>query len=114
MIKNYTVPMIGTIVNWETFSGDPNDPVRPCMLDTFSKNRKTSVRVSLVSVDFDNGEMDVRVEAEKPVHIALENFLKNSPEDIILGGRSRLIIPEGETRPKVFLKSKSASVQKTP
>ena len=70
-VRFYTVPVIGKVKDWKSFSGDPADPIRPTGLKQYGKIHDFSGvdpddrwrRISLVSVDPDSGTCEVRVHA---------------------------------------------------
>ena len=97
MIATYFFPMIGTMLDWETLSGDPNDPVGPA----FPYAEATawgSYRVQTLGLDLDAGTVNVEVEAEEAFHGALKAWMLGRDAARILRGKPRLMRAPGAPR----------------
>lgn len=107
--RGYLLPLVGTMLDWETLSGDPTDPVRPLGPHEVEATLPTSaqgIRVQLRSVDPEAGTCEVDIEASTEFHDALAVFLKNkvSEEAAQVFGRTLCRKPQRSPEPRVNLR----------
>lgn len=105
--KTYYLPMVGTIINWETFSGDPNDPVRPLGAREFMRSLEEDsplleggVQVKAKYYNVDEGIVEVDIIANELFHAAFEEWLEEkTPQDICaMYEKEQLIIQNPKER----------------
>lgn len=100
----YHLPMVGTVINWETFSGDPNDPVRPLgvreFMETLGEDSPLmagdGMQAKPIYYDISNGTVEVEIVASPEFHDAFSAWLKDkNPANICqLYGKTQTIMPK--------------------
>jgi hypothetical protein len=114
--QTYTVPLTGRMLNWETLSGDPDDPVDVIGPNEFASKASFDwtqivdkedhgVTTRLRSLDVDAGTAEVTVEAHPMFHSHLTaNLVGKTPEAIAAElGKGHLKRPPGAPMPPAFL-----------
>ena len=109
--KEYRLPITGTILNWETFSGDPYDPVRIVGLNEFSRNymdwsdidaTERNVEVKIKRYNIDEGFALIDVFAIEDFHNQFSRWLEGKSYETIcnLFNKPHLKITENNKRPE--------------
>lgn len=105
MKQSYTLPMIGSVLDWESFSGDPNDPIRPLGIREFAQNneqlKEMMQAMRVQNYNIDKGTVEVEVEAEEQFHLEFAEWLEGKkPQDICaIYGKEQLVFPLGDIKP---------------
>lgn len=105
MVKTYLLPMVGTVLNWETFSGSAKDPIRSLGVWEFLRDNEHLQEVMRVTrvkrYNIDEGLVDVEVIAGEQFHVEFTEWLEGkSPQDICkIYGKEQLIFPLDGIRP---------------
>jgi len=111
----HLLPITGSVLNWETFSGDPNDPVR-CIgpLELASSfvwpvgipEEERGIEFRLLSIDVEVGTARVSITANPIFHAALGGRLTGRTIAQISSefGLTHLTRPANAKKPRVGLK----------
>ncbi len=99
-IVAYAVPITGTVLNWETFSGDPNDPVRPVIPEVVGP-----ILSRLKEINVDEGSAIVEIETTAAIHLQIQDALRGKlvAQYAKERGISHLKRPAGAPMPVVSL-----------
>lgn len=130
IVKRYMLPITGQVIDWETFSGDPSNPVKvvgpfqflreqvlidspvidpetgqplgPTWPDVVPEAER-SLRVTLRFIDVDKGEAEVAITAPQFFHDAFGRWLEGKSAVEILSGLAHLKRPANAPRPAASL-----------
>ena len=101
----YFLPLVGTVANLKTFSGDPNDPIRPLGIREFAQNneqlKEMMQAMRVQNYNIDKGTVEVEVEAEEQFHLEFAKWLEGKkPQDICaIYGKEQLVFPLEGVKP---------------
>lgn len=103
--KHYRVPMVGSVRDWITFSGDPDDPVRPVGIMEQRDALDGDVRLQVVSLDVEQGTALVSVEADTAFHAKLDAHLIGKTPQQVAAAHGYTLLKRGRNpRPEVSLR----------
>lgn len=104
----YTLPLVGEMLDWETLSGNPDDPLRVVAPTRFHRHwlrpgvtgalgppggvpaNEGSVRVTLRALHLEDETAEVQVTAHERFHADFRAWLESASEADKCGGRRRL------------------------